>query len=151
MLVHAWHEGENKMSLLKKLTDQIVDGDIKSGDTIGDWLDTLEDDDLDELERLVALLEEEPEDEETVVLGQLVVALYAVETGKIDQENDQLVVPEIPEDEFFKLLNSFLFLLPFFYWGQQGLVEITPAISLVANQKNEINVKLVEYGKGELD
>jgi hypothetical protein len=139
------------MNLLKKLTEQIVAGDIKSGDTMEDWLATLDDDGLDELERLVALLDEEPEDEDTLVLGQVVVALYAVETKKIGQEDDQLVVPEIPEDEFFKLLNSFLFLLPFFYWQQQELVEITPNLSLLANQKNEITVKLVEYGKGEME
>ena len=139
------------MNLLKKLTNQVVSGQIKSGDTMQDWLMTLEDDDLDELERLVTLLEEEPEDEETVALGQVVVALYAIEKGVVDQDKNELVVPEIPEEEFFKLLNSFLFMLPFFYWQQQELIEVTPKLSLLANQKNEITVRLVEYGKGELE
>jgi hypothetical protein len=139
------------MNLLKKLTAQFADGEIKSGDCMADWLDTLDDGDLDELERMVTLLEEEPEDEETVVLGQVVVALYAVETGEVTFDEGQLVVPEMEEEDFFKLLNSFLFMLPFYYWAQQELIEIKPKLSLVANQKNQINVRITEYGKGEIE
>ncbi len=139
------------MSLLKKLTEQVVAGDIKPGDTMQDWLDTLDVPEFEELERLVELLEEEPEDEETVVLGQVVMALYAIEAKTIAMEEDELVVPDIEEEEFFKLLNSFLFMLPFYYWQEQELVEVTPGLSLLANQSNSITVKLTEYGKGDND
>ena len=139
------------MNLLDKLTEQIVNGDIKAGDTMQDWLATLEDENLDELERLVELLEEEPEDDETLVLGQIVTTLYALEKDEIKQEKDELIVPELEEDVFFKLLNSFLFLLPFFYWQQQDLLEVTPKISLVANQENKITLRITEYGKGEVE
>jgi len=140
------------MNLLEKLTEQIVNKEIKSGDTMQDWLATLEDEHLDELERLVELLEEEPEDEDTLVLGQVVMTLYAIEKGLVKEEKDELIIPDIEdEDLFFKLLNSFLFLLPFFYWQQQELIEVTPKLSLVANQENKINIKIVEYGKGEME
>jgi len=137
------------MKLLDKLSKQVIDGEIKSGDTMQDWLDTLEVEEFEELERLVALLEEEPEDEETVELGQLVTALYAVEKKEIEHDGSTLVVPELEEDEFFKLLNSFLFMLPFYYWADQDLMKITPCLSLVVNQKNGITIKLTEYGKGD--
>lgn len=137
------------MNLLEKLTQQIAEGKIKPGACMAEWLDTLGDDELDELERLVTLLEEEPEQEDTVLLGEIVVALHTLELADIDVQDQQLVLPEMEEDEFFKLLNSFLFLLPFYYWAQQELIEITPKLSLVANSKNEISVRITEYGKGQ--
>lgn len=137
------------MSVLKKLKQQIANGDIQAGACMADWLDTLGDDELDELERLVTMLEEEPEQEDTVELEQIVTALYALETGNFTTQDNQLQFQDLEEEEFFKLLNSFLFLLPFYYWSKQHLIKITPKLSLVANKNNEINVQITEYGIGQ--
>ncbi|MCP4214377.1 MAG: hypothetical protein GY765_06955 [bacterium] len=137
------------MNLLQKLSGQIADGTIKPKDTLQDWFDTLEDADFEELERLVTMQEDDPEseDEDSEIIGQLVAALYSVETSAIEVGESGLKVADIPEDEFFKLVNSFLFLLPFYYWLKQGLLTTSTKISFLANKENKIAVTLTEYGK----
>lgn len=136
------------MNLLEKLTGQVVNGDIKPGDTVQDWLDTLNEEQLEELEYLVTLQEEDPENEEVDVIAQLVVALYSVETAEISvSESDQLELVDMEEEEFFKMFNSFLFLLPFYYWLKQGLVKVSTKLSLLANMNNEIKITITEYGR----
>lgn len=136
------------MNLLEKLTLQVVDGDIKPGDTVQDWLDTLNEEQLEQLEYLVTIQEEDPENEEVDIIAQLVVALYSIETAEISvSESKQLESVNLEEEDFFKLFNSFLFLLPFYYWLKQGLVKISTKLSLVANMNNEIKLTITEYGK----
>ncbi len=136
------------MNLLEKLVGQFADKVIKPKDTLQDWFDTLKEEEFLELERLIGLQEEDPENEETELLGQLVVTLYSIETNSITLEDSEIKVAEIEDEEFFKLLNSFLFLLPFYYWVSQDLVKLSTKLSFLATQKNEIVVTLTEYGKG---
>ncbi len=136
------------MNLLEKLIKQIADEEIQPKATLQDWLDTLDDDHLEELERLITQQEEDPENEENEVLGQLVAAIYSIETDSIGIDEDgELKLADIEEDEFFNLVNSFFFLMPFYYWLKQDLIKVSDKISLLNNQKNNITVTLTEYGK----
>ena len=136
------------MNLLDKLIQQVKDGRIKPKDTLQDWLDTLKEDDLEELERLVTLQEEDPENEETEIIGQLVDVLYSIESGTFSVDDDGVPkTAEIEEAEFFNLLNSFLFMLPFYYWLKQDLIKVSTKLSFQAIKSNDITVTITEYGK----
>ena len=136
------------MNLLDKLIQQVKDGRVKQKDTLQDWLDTLKEDDLEELERLVTLQEEDPENEETEIIGQLVDVLYSIESGTYSVNDDGVPeTAEIEEAEFFNLVNSFLFLLPFYYWLKQDLIKVSTKLSFQAIKNNDITVTITEYGK----
>lgn len=136
------------MNLLEKLIQQVKDERIKPKDTLQDWLNTLKEEDLDELERLVTLQEEDPENEETEIIGQLVDALYSIETGTFKiNDNGEPEPADIEEEEFFNLVNSFLFMLPFYYWLKQDLIKVSTKLSFQANKTDSITVTLTEYGK----
>lgn len=136
------------MNLLEKLIQQVKDERIKPKDTLQDWLNTLKEEDLDELERLVTLQEEDPENEETEIIGQLVDALYSIETGTFKINDSGEPEPaDIEEEEFFNLVNSFLFMLPFYYWLKQDLIKVSTKLSFQANKTDSITVTLTEYGK----
>lgn len=136
------------MKLLENLVQQLKDGALKPKDTLQDWLDTLQEKDLEELERLITLQEDDPENDETEIVAQLVEAVYAIEKGTISvSDAGELELEEIEDEEFFNLLNSFLFLMPFYYWLKQDLVKISTKLSLIANREGKITVTLTEYGK----
>ncbi len=136
------------MDLLERFAQAFKRGAIKPKDTFQDWMDSLEDEDFDQLERLITLHEEYPQREEVGVIGQLVTAVYALETGEIELDvAARIRVVEMEEDLFFKMTNSFLFLLTFYYWLKQGLLETNTKLSLLANMENKITITLKEYGK----
>ena len=136
------------MKLLENLVQKLKDGGLKPKATMQDWLDTLKENDLEELERLITLQEEDPENDETETVSQLVEAIYAMEKGNVKvSDAGDLEMEDIDDEEFFNLLNSFLFLMPFYYWYKQDLVKISTKLSLIANKEGKITVTLTEYGK----
>lgn len=144
------------MSLLDKLNRQVISGEIKPKSTMQDWLDTLNEEELEQLEELVSLQdidpetlqEDDPESEEVTELALLVGALYALEEGRLSAKPDgELVYDDMEEEEFFHVFNSFIFLLPFYYWLKQDLISVNQKISLIANKSNSIQVTLKEFGK----